>query len=309
LWVNLFFNQFSGDDKMKTTGKNYLTFEPGVSYSGLGRVSCLGEVCHCTLDEITRTAEALAPGDDVERITGRGLRAHGEWIAEEIVDGLGALTGRDSWRIISPSPAWSDSRHPERDRHAGKTGSTGIMNSTKNGDEKMYTTENTTGYTQEQLGILNDHLTQFLCENGDRDQSEMEKLHSDLMTNGGDEEVLSDKKEAARGIAAYLYRRGLPVLWNGSQIMIFLLKSRCMTCDTEKPFWGPHKIESTADAEAAEILMDAIGSRDAHCEVCGSMLFMAMFVDGKQTEIWQRADIYEQLNGPEAGPLPPMPEF
>ena len=89
----------------------------------------------------------------------------------------------------------------------------------------------------------------------------------------------------------------------------FELRARCPQCSTVRVLWGPHRIDTAGDLDAAETLADIKRSALAHCLMCDAIEFVAMFVDGAQTEPWLNADEYERINGPGGGPLPPKPNL
>lgn len=64
----------------------------------------------------------------------------------------------------------------------------------------MYTTENTTGYNDTQLEMLNEDLAAYLADNegGHVSESELEKIHSDLVTNGMDERIIAGQNRKIR---------------------------------------------------------------------------------------------------------------
>ena len=91
--------------------------------------------------------------------------------------------------------------------------------------------------------------------------------------------------------------------------MIISLKSKCPHCDKVRVLWGPFKLNSSADLDAAETLIDIKGGAKAICPICGAIELVALFDGNTQTEDWMNADEYEKLNGPDAGDLPPKPKF
>lgn len=91
--------------------------------------------------------------------------------------------------------------------------------------------------------------------------------------------------------------------------MIVSLKSKCMHCNNVRVLWGPFKLNSSADLDAAETLIDIKGNAKAICPICGALGLVALFDGDRQTEDWMSAGEYEKLNGPNAGDLPPKPKF
>lgn len=91
--------------------------------------------------------------------------------------------------------------------------------------------------------------------------------------------------------------------------MQLTLMARCPMCTTTRILWGPITIATRADLIAAETLADIKGHATAICPQCGIVEEVALFDGDHQTEPWMDAEEYERLNGPDAGPLPPIPDL